>query len=176
VSLGEVEGQRNGKEITVAALIVGTRPMRSRKGARWAIFTLQDMTGGGELLVFPESFSRFETILKPGTPLLLKARVQIEEAGTRLSLQEARRLEDLADRPASGLRIRMNLEELSDALLDQLEEIFTAHPGSNAVAFELVMPEGAVATVQIPRGVRMCKEILLRIRETCGDQSIDLVM
>ena len=54
VSLGEVEGQRNGKEITVAVLIVGARPMRSRKGARWAIYTIQDMTGIQELLAFPE--------------------------------------------------------------------------------------------------------------------------
>jgi DNA polymerase-3 subunit alpha len=45
VRLEEVEGQRNGKEIAVAALIVGSRPMRSKKGARWAIFTIQDMTG-----------------------------------------------------------------------------------------------------------------------------------
>ena len=89
LSLDEIEGQRNGKEITVAGLIVGTRPMRSSKGERWAIFTLQDMTGVLELLAFPESFARLENILKPGTPLLLKARVQIEEAGTRLSLQEA---------------------------------------------------------------------------------------
>src|SRR5207302_954082 len=39
VSLDQIEGQRNGKEITVAALVVSSRPMRSRKGARWAIFT-----------------------------------------------------------------------------------------------------------------------------------------
>src|SRR6266480_6059278 len=56
VSLGQVEGERNGKEIAVAVLIVGTRPMRSKKGARWAIFTIQDMTGIQELLAFPESF------------------------------------------------------------------------------------------------------------------------
>src|SRR5258708_10134469 len=71
LSLDELEGQRNGKEITVAALIVGTRPMRSKKGARWAIFTIQDMTGEQELLAFPESFARLENILKPGAPLLL---------------------------------------------------------------------------------------------------------
>src|SRR5499433_3023731 len=88
VSLGEVEGQRNGKEITVAALIVDARPMRSRKGARWAIYTIQDMTGVQELLAFPESFTKLENLLRPGTPLLLKARVQVEESGTRLSLQE----------------------------------------------------------------------------------------
>src|SRR5579871_3346006 len=124
VCLSEIEGMRNGKEITVAALIVGTRPMRSKKGARWAIYTIQDMTGVQELLAFPESFARLEPLLKAGTPLLLKARVQVEEAGTRLSLQEAARLGDLAERPAaSSLRIRMKLEELNDELLDRLEEI-----------------------------------------------------
>jgi DNA polymerase-3 subunit alpha len=55
VRLEEVEGQRNGKEIAVAVLIVGSRPMRSKKGARWGIFTIQDMTGVQELLAFPES-------------------------------------------------------------------------------------------------------------------------
>src|SRR2546421_154056 len=84
VSLDQVEDQRNGKEITIAALIVGARPMRSKKGARWAIFTIQDMTGVQELLAFPESFGRLEQFLKPGNPLLLKVRVQVEEAGTRL--------------------------------------------------------------------------------------------
>src|SRR5207237_6789996 len=90
VSLDQVEGQRNGKEITIAALIVSSRPMRSRKGARWAIFTIQDMTGIQELLAFPESFGRLEQMLKPGKPLLMKVRVQVEEAGTRLSLEDAR--------------------------------------------------------------------------------------
>src|SRR5260221_936443 len=78
VSLAGIEGQRNGKEVAVAELIVGVRPMRSRKGARWAIYTVQDMTGVQELLAFPESFAKLENLLKPGTPLLRKRRVQIE--------------------------------------------------------------------------------------------------
>src|SRR5215831_9907331 len=113
VSLDQIEGQRNGKEITIAALIVTNRPMRSKKGARWAIFTIQDMTGIQELLAFPESFARLEQMLKPGHPLLMKARVQVEEAGTRLSLQEARLLQDIADRPApSEFRVRLDLRKL----------------------------------------------------------------
>ncbi len=83
LTLDQVEGQRNNKDITVAALIVGVRPMRTRKGARWGIFTLQDMTGVQEMLVFPETFTRLEAMLKLGVPLLLKARVQVEEAGTQ---------------------------------------------------------------------------------------------
>ncbi len=114
LTLDQVEGQRNNKDITVAALIVGVRPMRTRKGARWGIFTLQDMTGVQEMLVFPETFTRLESMLKPGVPLLLKARVQVEEAGTRLSLQEARRLEDLAERAApQEFRVRMDMQSIN---------------------------------------------------------------
>jgi DNA polymerase-3 subunit alpha len=177
VSLDQIEGQRNGKEITVAVLIVGTRPMRSKKGARWAIYTIQDMTGVQELLAFPESFARLEPLLKAGTPLLLKARVQVEEAGTRLSLQEAARLGDLAERPAaSSLRIRMKLDELNDELLNRLEEILTSYRGSSLVSLDLRGPSGATATLQVEQRVRTCPELIAAIRESFGEQSIDLVM
>jgi DNA polymerase-3 subunit alpha len=176
VSLDQVEGQRNGKEIAVAALIVGTRPMRSKKGARWGIYTIQDMTGVQELLAFPESFARLEQILKAGTPLLLKVRVQVEEAGTRLSLQEAARLGDLAERPNSGLRIRLRLEELNDELLDRLEEILASYRGSSPLSLDLSSPEGAMATLQVEQRVRACPELIAAVRESFGEKSIDLVM
>ncbi|HYL61604.1 MAG TPA: DNA polymerase III subunit alpha [Candidatus Methylomirabilis sp.] len=177
VTLDQVEGQRNGKEITVAALIVGTRPMRSKKGARWAIFTIQDMTGVQELLAFPESFAKLEQILKPGTPLLLKARVQVEEAGTRLSLQEAARLGDLEERPApSAVRIRVRLDELNEEAMDRLEEILSSYRGSSAVSVDLISRDGAVATVNVEQRVRNCPELVAAVREAFGEQSADLVM
>src|SRR5690242_14024897 len=175
-TLAEIEGQRNGKEVAVAALIVGVRPMRSRKGARWAIFTVQDMTGVQELLAFPECFARLEPILKAGTPLLLKARVQVEEAGTRLSLQEAARLGDLAERTSTGLRIRLKLEDLNEELLHRLDEIIASYPGSSQVSLELTSPDGAVATMQVEQRVRACPELITAIRECMGEQAVDLVM
>jgi DNA polymerase-3 subunit alpha len=177
ISLAEVEAQRNGKEIAVAALIVGVRPMRSRKGARWAIFTLQDMTGVQEMLAFPESFAKLENVLKPGTPLLLKARVQIEEAGTRLSLQEARRLEDVAERKAPPeFRVRLEMGALSDRMLNELEELFAASTGPSPVLFELHSPDGSVAVLQAQQRVMVKPELIESVRQICGAQAIELVM
>ena len=53
-----MEGRRNNEDIVVAGIIVQSRPMRSRRGARWAILTLQDRTGVIEALVFPEAFQK----------------------------------------------------------------------------------------------------------------------
>src|SRR6516164_5977306 len=176
LTLGEVEGQRNGKEITVAGLIVGSRPMRSRKGARWAIFTFQDMTGLQELLVFPESFARLENLLKPGSPLLLKVRVQIEEAGTRLSLQEARRLEDIAEPSGPAeFRVRLDLQRLSEASLKQLEELFAKAVGPSTVVFEVEAQDGTTAVVQSQRKIRVTPDFIAALQKICGDEGIQRI-
>src|SRR5437588_729484 len=171
VSLDQIEGQRNGKEITVAALVVSSRPMRSRKGARWAIFTIQDMTGIQELLAFPESFARLEQMLKPGKPLLMKVRVQVEEAGTRLSLQEAPLLQDIADRPAaSEFRLRLDLRKLSEEAMDQLNQLIEDAPGVCPVVFELRRPDGSVCVMRAQQRVNPSPELVEAVRRVCGEQ------
>jgi DNA polymerase III subunit alpha len=177
IPLEQLEGQRNGKEITVAGLIVGTRPMRSKKGARWAIFTLQDMTGVQELLAFPEAFARLENILKPGNPLLLKARVQIEEAGTRLSLQEARRLEDIADRAVATdeLRLRVDLQRVNEDALQLLEDLFAKAAGPSTVIFELEGKDGTTAVVQSQRKIRVTSDLIAALERICGDEGIQRI-
>ncbi len=169
LSLEAIEGQRNGKEIMVAGLIVGTRPMRSKKGARWAIFTLQDMTGVQELLAFPESFARLENVLKPGMPLLMKVKVQIEEAGTRLSLQEARKLEALAQpAPPAEFRVRLQMEQVTEELMQRLDELFVKSPGPSVVVFELHSPDGTMATLQSQQRIRIAPELAESVRKICG--------
>jgi len=176
VALEQIDGQRNGKDITVAGLIVGNRPMRSKKGARWAIFTLQDMTGVQELLAFPEAFARLESILKPATPLLLKVRVQIEEAGTRLSLQEARRLEDVAERAsASELRLRVDLQRVNEDSLQLLEDLFSSASGPSPVIFELESKDGTTAVVQSQRKIRVTSDLIAALERICGDEGIQRI-
>jgi DNA polymerase-3 subunit alpha len=176
LTLDQVPSQRDGKEIPIAALIVGLRPMRSKKGARWAIFTLQDMTGVQELLAFPEVFTRLEAILKPGSPLFLKARVQIEESGTRLSLLEARRLEDIADRAVTPeFRVRLDTQSINSDSLDRLEALCGDFPGQCAVVFELRSPDGSVALLQAQQRVKCNPQLIAAVRQICGDHAVQTV-
>ena len=150
--------------------------MRSRKGARWAIFTIQDVTGIQELLAFPESFARLEQVLKPGKPLLMKVRVQVEESGTRLSLQEARLLEEMSDRSsASVFRVRVDLKELSEDALNSLEELFEDSPGNCQVVFELCHSDGSVAVLKVPQRVASSPELAEAVRQICGEHAVVMV-
>ncbi len=175
VELSTIEGRRNGEELTVAGIIVQTRAMRSRRGARWAILTLQDRTGVIEALVFPEAFQKVEPILKAATPLLVKARVAVEDVGTRLIVSDARVLDQMADRVPSVLRVRVNRGVIDAGVIDRLGELFSSRPGRCRIAFELINEDGSEATIDFSSGVRADGDLVERVREICGADSVAVV-
>jgi DNA polymerase III alpha subunit len=124
------------------------------------------MTGVQELLAFPESFSKHEQTLKPGTPLLLKVRVQIEEAGTRLSLQEVRKIADIAEKAAAQreFRVRIEMPLMTEEALDRLEKLFAAAPGTSQVVFELESADGTIAVLPSQQRVKASPELIEAVR------------
>jgi DNA polymerase III subunit alpha len=175
IELSTMEGRRNGEEIVVAGIIVQTRSMRSRRGARWAILTLQDRTGVIDALVFPEAFQKLEPLLKAATPLLVKGRVAVEDVGTRLIVSDARLLDQVTDRVPSLLRVRVGLHALDTGALDRLLELFTSRPGHCRVAFELVNEDGSEATLDAGSAVQADPELVERVRQICGTDSVAVV-
>ncbi len=174
IALSAVEGRRNGEEVIVAGIVVTSRSMRSRKGDRWGILTVQDMTGVLEVLAFPESWARLETVFKSGGPLVLKGRVNVEEAGTRLAVMDARRIEDMGQRPPSLFRVRVNMTAVDSEVLDQLKQLFVSKPGSCSVAFDLIFPEGATATLRADQRVRPDQDLVDAVCRLCGEDAVQL--
>jgi DNA polymerase III subunit alpha len=176
IDLSAVEKCRNGEEITVAGLVIASRSMRSRKGDRWGILTLQDMTGVLEVLAFPESFARLDPVFKSNAPLLLKGRVNVEEAGTRLAVMDAKRLDAVAQRPPSLMRVRLDMTALDGPMLDNLKRLFASKPGSCSVAFDLTSSEGATATLHADQRVRADQELVQEVCKLCGENAVQLEM
>jgi DNA polymerase-3 subunit alpha len=175
IELSTMETRRNGEDIVVAGIIVQSRPMRSRRGARWVILTLQDRTGVIEALVFPEAYQKLEIILKSNTPLLAKGRVAVEDVGTRLIVSDARLLDQITDRAPTLLRVRVDLGSVDAGVLDSLRELFLSRPGRCRVAFDLVNSDGTEATLDAASAVQADRDLLERVREICGTDSVAVV-
>ena len=151
------------------------RPMRSRRGARWAILTLQDRTGVIEALVFPEAFGKLEPIMKSNTPLLVKGRVAMEDVGTRLIVADARLLDQVADRAAQFTARARGFEQRRHRCPRPAAELFSSRPGRCRVAFELVKGDGTEATLEAGSAVQADRELVERVREICGTDSVAVV-
>jgi DNA polymerase III subunit alpha len=175
VELGAIEQKANGEELIIAGIIVHTRPMRSRRGARWAICRVQDQTGGIEALVFPEAFQKYENILKAATPLAIRGRVNVEDAGTRFVVSDIRLLEQLPEKTTDVMRVRVDLNAINTNAMDQLQALFAERPGRCRVAFELVSQDGLTATLEAEKRVEAGPELLDRVRAICGADSVAML-
>jgi DNA polymerase-3 subunit alpha len=175
VGLGTVEGRKAGEEIAVAGIVVAIRQMRSRRGARWAILSLQDETGMVEVLVFPQSFSKLEAVLKSGAMLFIRGRVNVEDAGTRLAASDAKPIEDVAEPPVALIRVRLGRESVNDELLDSINEILAERPGVCSVEFELYSSDEGFVRIQSSKHVRADRELVDELRELCGHEAVQVV-
>jgi DNA polymerase-3 subunit alpha len=177
VELAAMEGRRNGEDVVIGALVSSTRPMRSRKGDRWAILNLQDMTGELEALVFPEAFARLEAMLKSGVPLLLRGRVNVEDAGTRVSIQEVKPLDGIAGAPetTARVRVRIDLSAMDEMTLDQIKTVLAGSPGPCPIAFDIFDPDGSMATLSSNQRVRIDERLVSRLQEMPGVGSVEVV-
>ncbi len=175
IDLSALEGRENGEDVAVAGIVMSMRPMRSKKGDRWAIVSLQDMSGGMEVLVFPEAFGRLENVLKSGVPLLCRGRVNVEDAGTRLALQKAKPLDQESPAESAMVRVRVNLEGMKECTLDQLKELFARSPGGCPIAFDMVDPDGSVATLKSNLRVRLDQKLLDAMRMMCGQDAVEVI-
>jgi hypothetical protein len=100
----------------------------------------------------------------------------VEEAGTRLSLQEARRLDELADDAGpKEFRVRLEMPSITEEALDRLEDLFTGFPGSCQVVFELCSADGSLAVLPAQQRVKATQELMDEVRRICGESAVAAV-
>ncbi len=75
-------------ETSLGGIIATVRPLKTRKGDRMAVFTLEDSQGSVEVVVFPEAFQRSATMIEIGTLVLVRGRVERDEETVRMLAAE----------------------------------------------------------------------------------------
>ena len=172
-----IEEMEHDSTVTLAGILRGLRVKPSKKGDLWASAQLEDLRGSVELLVFPKAYLQMQNVLKPDAALLIRGTVRHEEnQKPRVSVSDARPLDAAVNGAKTQLRIRMNLEVMGDARLNQLADALGAYPGDSPILFELVRSGDYVVRIQsrAPRGVKTDDKLLTRLREICGEEAVRL--
>jgi DNA polymerase III subunit alpha len=164
--------------VTLAGILTGLRIRPSRKGDLWAAASLEDMRGSVDLLVFPKALEELKGVLKPDAALLIKGRVRHEEnARPKVVVNEARPLDAVvngANGSKAELRIRLDLAQASESLVEEIEKLLATRPGENPLVFELTRTGDFEARLRPrrPRAVRVDDELLASLRQLCGEDAI----
>ncbi len=119
-------------DTTVGGIVAACRQLKTRKGDRMAVFTLEDALGGVEIVVFPEAYQRAAALIETGTLVLVRGKLERDDESVRILASEIAPLDSVRERLAREVAIHLKAPA-DRGMLEALGEIFSRHRGDRQV-------------------------------------------
>ncbi len=177
-SIADLKSEPKSADCKVAGIVTDCRPRRTKKGERMAVFNLEDMTGSVETVVFPNSYSKFESHLSADHPILVSGRFEVEDENNfKLIASDVQPLSGISERNARTLRIRARVADLAPDSAALLYRLLENHRGETGVEVELYHPSRFRVNIQSADFVKVksSPELIREIEGICGPGSVDVI-
>jgi DNA polymerase-3 subunit alpha len=164
-------------ETLVGGILKGIRVAKSKKGDLYAQGQLEDMNGSVDILCFADSYRRLADKLKLTVPVLVKGSVRVEEgSNSKLMIGDITPLEEAKPKLPQNLRIKIPLENVSAATIDELHMLCAERRGGARVLFDLER-KGDFTAVMEAEGYNVLPDraFIHRVEELCGRGSVRIV-
>ncbi|MEK2645572.1 DNA polymerase III subunit alpha [Bdellovibrio sp. BCCA] len=126
------------KRVVVAGLITELRELITKKGTRMAFGKVEDLTGSCELVIFPDSFARFEMQLRDERPVLIGGSLEVEEGNAKIMVDTVSPMEDILKKTK---RMVLRLDKIDPNDYPRLQSLMKDYPGTTTVSLEIEVPE-----------------------------------
>ncbi len=177
-SIAELVGDGKSVECRIAGIVTDFRARRTKKGELMALFTLEDLTGAVETVVFPSSYLRFEPYMTAEFPILVSGRFEWEdERSCKVIASDLQPLSGIAERNAKTLRISAPIGTLSPESATLLHRLLESNRGETGVEIELYHPSDFRVNIQSSDFVKVksSAELIRQIESICGPGSVHVV-
>jgi DNA polymerase-3 subunit alpha len=165
-------------DTSIGGIVAACRQLKTRKGDRMAVFTLEDALGGVEVIAFPETYQRAAGLIETGTMVLVRGKLERDDESVRILASEIAALDSVRERVAHEVAIRVTMPA-TRGVFEQLGEIFSRHRGDRRVSFEIELPASAhrlrvKADVSSQIRVRPSASLVAEVEQVVGLGSVSL--
>ncbi|MGN6574183.1 MAG: DNA polymerase III subunit alpha, partial [Nocardioides sp.] len=147
------EERADGSTVTISGLITSVQRKLTKRGDTWAMVTVEDLDGAIDVLLFPSAYQLAATSLIEDAIVTVKGRLSRQKEQPELHGQEVT-LPDLNDGPSGPVVIAMPLTRCTPAVVDQLKEVLSTHPGMSEVRLKLMSRE-STKVMRLPDRLRV---------------------
>jgi DNA polymerase-3 subunit alpha len=163
-------------DTSVGGIIAACRPLKTRKGDRMAVFTLEDAQGGVEVIAFPETFARAASLIETGTLVLVRGKLERDDESVRVLASEIAPLESVRERLAREVRIRLKPPANTNGVVQALLEIVSRHRGDRKVSFEVETVDHLRVRVDVSSQIRVrpSPALIAEVERVVGAGSVEL--
>ena len=175
---------RNYSDVVAAGMVTAMREISLKSGdGRMAFVTIEDKTGGVEVIVFSSAFEEYEEILKSGDPILIRGTIQEEgdpnNRTRRIKCDEVSTLMAQREEKISRVEVEIGVDDVDQAQLQALRSILQRHHGEcqTSLVFKMETRQGrGRAELALPEGysTRPSDELMMSLERIFGREAVSL--
>ena len=167
---------RSETEVSVGGVISAYRSLRTRKGDRMAVFTLEDTEGSVEVVVFPDAYRKYESLIVADGMVLVRGRLEKDQESSRILVAEISSIASISEFENRAVSIRLTAPPHNRDTFEALLKVFRRYPGDRKVKVELelrnhdrpLMVYANLSNTLVQASDNLAKEV----EELCGNESI----
>jgi DNA polymerase III subunit alpha len=181
-SRGDQWGPGGAKPIepnaSIGGIVATCRQLKTRKGDRMAVFTLEDAQGSVEVIAFPETYQRSAALIETGTLVLVRGKLERDDESMRVLASEIVAMDSLCERLAREVAIRVKAPA-ERSVFEALGEVCSRHRGDRRISFEIELSSNKVplrvhAAVSAQVRVRPSSTFVAEVERIVGPGSVSL--
>jgi DNA polymerase-3 subunit alpha len=164
-------------DVWAGGIASGVRPLKTKKGDRMCVFMLDDVGGTVEVVVFPETFGKFGSLVEADAMLLVRGKFEKDDESARIVATELLPIAALRERTTREVVIHLAGRSQGRTTFEQLAELLSRHRGDRRVFLELdVRGQDRPLRVrsEVALRVRPSERLVDEVEQLCGTGSVEL--
>jgi len=160
----------------IGGVATGIRQLKTKRGDRMAVFSLEDDVSKVEAVVFPEPYSRYGQFITDDAMLLVRGDFERDDESARLKVSEITPLEIVRERVVREVEIRLSGRDVARDVMHRLAGVLDRHAGDRRVSFIVEVSGGQTMRVRAAtaRRIRPSEGFVRDVESVCGPGSVRL--
>jgi DNA polymerase-3 subunit alpha len=157
-------------KVTIGGVIQRLQLKNSRKGDRYAAFTLEDKTGTVDVIAWPETYRKHEPVFATDEPIAVIGTLEVSDERCQIIADEVVLLASARARSTQEVHLALRAERATADLLARLKETLAQHRGDCPAYLHLLLPNSTETIIALPRELRVAPTdgLIEAVEQICG--------
>jgi DNA polymerase-3 subunit alpha len=174
--LAEANGE---KQVTIGGMITKIRFNLTKTGrnagSKMAVFTLEDLQGQVEVVMFPDVLNEYGGVLVQDAVVFVKGKLDYRRERPNVLASELIRLEDVREKLAAKVKIGLDARQVTKEKVAMIKSICQHHRGRSPVYVAVRTDKGRVyAAADKELSVNPDLEFCRKMRQLIGEENFQL--
>lgn len=176
VTTDDLASAPDGSMVQLAGVVQAVKLKNNKSGKRYATFALEDRVGAVEVIAWPESYQKYESIITGDDPVMVRGKLDVDEERAQIILDDLKTLDAALLASIREVRIRAPKSSLVNGALDKLRDTISRYPGKSATYLYLDVEGGREAVLLLSDRFRVTptEAFVAAIEQVLSPGSVEL--